>query len=212
MEKVIYTAIFGPYDELKDPWVVTPGWSYVCFTDQPLKSKYWDIKQMNDPILTKQGAARFVKLMFHKFIESQLSIWIDGSFTINCNLDKFVENNHKGQFSAPKHPWRNDVFEEAQVCIAQNRGDKNDLIKQMNSYLNVVPRNNGLIQSGILIRSRTPEVKALCEDWWKELSHNSIRDQIAFAKSSMGYENIITKFDFDYSSSQEFIFTKHIKK
>jgi hypothetical protein len=210
MDKVIFTAIFGPYDELKDPWVITPGWRYVCFTDQPVTSKYWEIQNPHDEVFTNQGKARLIKLMFHKFVSDDLSIWVDGSFTINCNLDNFVAKNHKGQFSAPKHPWRNDVFDEAQVCISQNRADKMEVITQMNQYLNVVPRHNGLIQSGILIRSRTPEVKALCEEWWKELMKGSIRDQIAFAKASIGHENIINTYDFDYTKSKEFIFTRHL--
>src|SRR5207253_2582285 len=36
---VVYTAIFGGYDELHDPCEQLPGVDYVCFTDNPrLKS------------------------------------------------------------------------------------------------------------------------------------------------------------------------------
>ena len=43
--KVVYTAILGSiYDDLKEPTVISPGWKYVCFTDQPLQSNIWEIR------------------------------------------------------------------------------------------------------------------------------------------------------------------------
>ena len=44
--KVIYTAIFGDYDTLKEPLVITPGWKYICYTDQDFESKVWEIKKV----------------------------------------------------------------------------------------------------------------------------------------------------------------------
>lgn len=208
MEKVIYTAIIGPYETLKEPLIITPGWKYICFTDQPFISDVWRIRKPNNPNYTPQMFARYLKIMFQNHLDADISIWVDGSFTINTDLNDWVKDHHKGQFSAPKHPWRNDVFEEAQVCIAQNRGDKNQIIKQMNFYLDKVPRNNGLIQSGILIRTHTDTVKALCQAWWMELLNHSVRDQIGFAKASMDHD-IVHTYPFDYSSSKDFIFKKH---
>jgi hypothetical protein len=33
--KAVYTFIFGDYDDLKSPTIMTPGWDYICFTDDP---------------------------------------------------------------------------------------------------------------------------------------------------------------------------------
>ena len=41
--KVCYTVLFGDYEELKEPTIISDGWRYVCFTDQPLKSDVWEI-------------------------------------------------------------------------------------------------------------------------------------------------------------------------
>ena len=46
MRKAIYTFIIGNYDTLKTPGVMTPGWDYICLTDNPtLKSTIWDVRR-----------------------------------------------------------------------------------------------------------------------------------------------------------------------
>ena len=50
--KVLYTFIFGDYDDLKTPSVSTEGGDYVCFTDNPrLRSEFWDVR-----LSTRHGA------------------------------------------------------------------------------------------------------------------------------------------------------------
>lgn len=47
MRKVLYTAIFGNHDKLKEP-VVTNGWEYILFTNnRELKSDIWDIRYVD---------------------------------------------------------------------------------------------------------------------------------------------------------------------
>jgi len=44
---ICYTVLSGDYDNLKNPKVVTPGWKYVCFTDQDnVKSDIWEIRDL----------------------------------------------------------------------------------------------------------------------------------------------------------------------
>lgn len=42
---VIYTAIFGPYNDLI-PQRKIHGIDYICFTDQPFKSNTWKVIQV----------------------------------------------------------------------------------------------------------------------------------------------------------------------
>ena len=37
-KKVIYTTIFGGYDNLVEPHFVPDGWDFVCFTDDDIES------------------------------------------------------------------------------------------------------------------------------------------------------------------------------
>jgi hypothetical protein len=203
----IFTAIFGPYDQLKDPLVITPGWDYVCYTNQDFKSDIWKIKKINPPGDARR-AARFIKINFFNFIFSGKSIWIDGSFTINCDLDKFWNENFKGEMTCIKHPIRNCIFEEGAACISLGRGEKELIEKQLLSYTGNVPKGNGLIQSGILMRQRTRGVIKVCEEWFNEIENYSSRDQISFGKVSMN-NPIINYIEWDYRSGKEFIFTRH---
>ena len=39
MKKVIYTTIFGGYDNLVEPQHKPEGWDFICFTDSDIESK-----------------------------------------------------------------------------------------------------------------------------------------------------------------------------
>lgn len=204
MNKVCYTALFGDYEELKEP-VVTPGWEYICFTDQPLKSKVWKIVNVENK-LPSQKQARFYKII--RFKEWKQSIWIDASFKINTDLNVWWNRYFKKSFSASRHPIRNCIYQEGEHCIKINRGAKG-IREQLNEYQHLgIPRNSGVITSGLLMRENTPEVIKLCEDWWNETDTHSIRDQISFGKVSLNSQ-VVHTYQWDYRNSKEFIYKKH---
>src|SRR2546427_332359 len=111
--KIIYTAIFSSYEDLKEPTVITPGWTYICFTDQPFKSKVWEIRRVSTNGMHPQLLARRYKILFQEFIEGFESIWVDGSFIINVDLNVWWNKHFKSQITCINHPIRNCVFEEA---------------------------------------------------------------------------------------------------
>ena len=206
MNKTCYTALFGNYEELKEPTVVTPGWDYVCFTDQPLKSDVWKIRY-TDVIGDPQRMARRMKILGWQ--EWQYSMWIDASFQINKDLNDWWAERFVSPFSCAKHPLRSDVYHEARTCIVNRRGDAEQIHNQITRYAELkVPSNNGIITSGILLRENTPENIELHDRWWDEVSRHSVRDQLAFAYVSQGVDFIHT-YKWDYSQSKEFKYHKH---
>lgn len=215
--KLIYTAIFGPYEELKEPTIITPGWKYVCVTDQPLKSDVWKILKVptwQNRILQ----ARASKLLLEELVliyglkTYSPTIWIDGSFTINCNLDEWWDKHFKGEMTCIKHPIRDCIYEEGEVCVRY--GKDNGLIEeQLWKYQESdpkVPKRNGLIQSGILMRTPTVRVKKLCKNWFEEITLYSLRDQISFGRVSIG-KSFIHYIKWDYRIEKEFIYKTHFK-
>ncbi len=208
MNKVCYTAIFSDYEELKEPDPVTPGWDYICFTDQPITSETWQIMKM-DVIDTPQRTARWVKIM--GWIDWQYSMWIDASFHIKKDLNEWWAERFVSPFSAAKHPLRTDIYAEARSCMVNNKGDNGKVYLQEQKYReHLFPMNTGIITSGIMLRENTPECIKLHEAWWKELSEQSVRDQLSFAFVSYGVPWINT-YRWDYSQTKEFIYTKHFK-
>lgn len=207
MNKVLYSALFGSiYDDFKDPVIITPGWDYVMFTDQPITSSVWDIRQV--PIIdTPQRTARYYKIM--GWFEWQYSMWIDGSFTINKDLNEWWTERFISPFSCAKHPLRTDIYREAEYCVMVGRGDNGKVAEQLARYKELkVPEYKGIITSGILMRENTVPCIELCKAWWDELSSQSVRDQLAFAFVSRDID-WIHRYVWDYTQSREFIYKKH---
>jgi len=207
--KTVYTAILGSqYDDLNEPTVISTGWRYVCYTDQPLESKIWEIVQVTVPDgLTPQRYARELKIM--GWIQWQYSIWLDASFTINIDLNLLWNNYFRSPFTAPRHPLRHCVYHEIDSCVANGRGDAKELLAQKEAYKEAgIPNHgNNIITSGLLMRENTPGCIELCSEWLKELQQWSVRDQVAFGRVSIGKE--FYTFNWDYSQSRELKYTVH---
>lgn len=208
---VCYTALFGNYEELKEPLVITPGWRYIVYTDQDLTSSVWEIVKVKIPEgVPPQYYARWYKIMH--WVDWGRSIWVDASFVIAINLEDWWTSHSMAPFSAAKHPLRDDWFEECMDCIISGRGDRVEVDKQMNEYKALeLPRHAGVIQSGILLRENTPDVIALCEAWWKEMQGRSIRDQIAFCRVGIG-SPIVHTYLWDYRIGKDFIYKHHYNR
>lgn len=167
----------GTYDLLKAPIVITPGWKYVCYTNnKDLKSDIWEIVYMNFQH-TKQ--VRQVKIITP--FEYDLCIWVDASIEIKCNLDEFVRDYHRSYFTIMKHPYRGCVYMEAEACIKRHK-DNADIIRAQMAYYRQhrLPHNIGMVASGLIIRNNCTQVKNFCEKWYKEVSNFSKRDQLSF--------------------------------
>lgn len=206
---VIYTVIFGNYEELKEPLIVTPGWKYICFTDQSFTSDVWQVIHV-DTWEDKRMHSREYKINFHKYIEDEESIYIDGAFTINCNLTDWWDKFFQAPATFIQHPRRNCVFEEIERCILHRRCDVAKLQAQAKAYTGKVKKNNSVIQSGLMMRTKAYEVITLMDLWWEELQKYSTRDQVSMAYVARGLH--INTIKWNYAKATEFIFTTHFNR
>ena len=210
-EKVIYTALFSKYEELKEPRVITPGWQYICFTDQPLTSKVWEVRQVDLNGQCPRRTARYFKIM--EWVDWNQSIWIDASFVIDTDLNEWWQKHFSKGFSAPAHPFRDGVYNEILACIIMKSGDVKELQAQEIEYRAAgIPEFGGIISSGLLMRENTPEVIKLCEDWYNEMRTRSVRDQVAFARVYFGNENLVNLYNWNYTREKDFIYLHHYHK
>lgn len=211
--KVVYTAIIGSiYDDLKEPTIISPGWEYICFTDQPLTSAVWQVVPVEVPLgMEPQRFARELKIMH--WTQWKYSIWLDASFQINMDLNKLWDNYFKSPFTAPRHPLRHCVYWEIDSCIANGRGDVSQLLAQKAAYLAAdVPRYaNNIITSGVLMRENTQTCIYLCIEWLAELQQWSVRDQVAFARVSIGKEFYMIPWDYSQSNELKYFKHKHLQ-
>lgn len=186
--RAIYTVITGNYDTLKEPFVKSEGWDYICFTDDPsLISDTWEIRLIDTTISNqypdKQRLQRHIKLLAYVHLnEYRFTIYIDGSTQQLLDFNWLLQEiNYTGGIALKRHSKRNCIYEEVAACVKLNKDARTVLLKQMETYANIYkyPMNGGLYESGILIRENIMEVNLLCEHWHTELMQHSVRDQIS---------------------------------
>ena len=185
-KKVVYTAIFGNKDTLKDPLVRNEDFDYLCFTDNPnLKSDVWQIivsEPINqDPV----RSAKIFKVKPHKFLgEYDISLWVDANFLICSDLNSFTSRlGPQANLLIFQHDQgRNCIYDESQVIIAHKKDDKKIVIDQMNKYReDGFPPKLGLAANSILLRRHNEnDMIEMMSLWWDEIEHHSRRDQLSF--------------------------------
>ncbi len=174
---VVYTAIFGGYDSLKEPQDQIPGVKYICFTDNPnLKSKVWNIqyrRPTGDPLMQ----AKSFKILAHEALDCDISLWIDGRVEVH-KLNGAI-NQLKTDLALHRHEQRNCIYEEASHCMRVKRGDPRQIEDAITRYKSEGhPPQYGLWNGGIILRRHTPDITTFNREWWREVSVGTTRDQI----------------------------------
>jgi hypothetical protein len=185
--KVIYTYIFNEWDWLKPPVKVTPGWKYVCFTDEdnpwlPGSSlKAWEIVRVKDELTPKRRAGYYLTHGLELFGDSEIIISVTGQCHVIGDLDVFVEKFLKRDYCLMHHPSRNCTYKEAAACMRSNRDDPEVIARHMEKYrAEGLPANAGMVQTGIIGRRNTVGVKEFERLWWEEIQNGSQRDQLSW--------------------------------
>ena len=109
-----------------------------------------------------------------------------------------------------KHPWRNCLYEEASVVIAQSLAKESVTKKQIKKYKKEnYPANYGLMAGCFIIRHNTNNIKIACKIWSEEYRTGCRRDQIslsyAFWKSErIGHKNNCKLLNWTATYSREY--------
>jgi hypothetical protein len=186
---VIYTAIFGDYDNLRDPDYISKDYDYFCFTDnQKLQSNTWKINLISkteDPVRT----AKYYKIHPHLlFQDYDYSLWIDANIILQKEIEPLIEALEASQkalmtFQHEEHSGkRNCIYDEAETMTELKRDHPETIKKQISKYKKEgYPENNGLISSGVMLRKHnSSELRKPMDDWFLEIETHSLRDQISF--------------------------------
>lgn len=195
---VIYTAIFGKYDNLNDPTYVDDNCDYICFTDDDtLTSNIWDIRIVKDLDVshTRKMAEKYSVLPHKFFPEYELSVYVDGNVLIHGDLREYAIKymKHHNLLAFP-HPWRCCAYDEAMFSMNYNPYVADNLAEMIRKYKEEgFPENMGMISAGILVRRHNQEdVMKAMECWWNEIRDNSSNDQVSFPyaawKQNLSYD------------------------
>lgn len=188
MKRVIYTVIIGGYDRLIEPQAY-PGWDFVCFTDgrnTGLRAKLglsrWEVRHFDTEGLDSFRQSRLPKILPHRYLKDyDYSVYIDGNAKLLTDPAAQLDAMSWPKMAVSEHPFRATVFEEIDECIRQGKAPREVLEAQRSAYqADGFPPDTRLLENNLLLRRHNdPEVVALTEAWWEQLTTFSHRDQLS---------------------------------
>lgn len=209
--KVIYSAMFGDYDQWVEPEYVNEGWDHILFTDQPISSdRYQVVKLEHTDKLERK--IKIVPHLFKQLKDYDIWAWMDAGIKPNTNLDELV----LGEFTILRHPSHNCTYQEANACLSARKDHKEVIESLIKRYKGEgFPTQNGMVATGFHVKKNTPLVREFCDQWWIEVLGGSRRDQLSFNyvlwKFLQKYPDFVVKYlPFNYLH-QKFDFRVHKK-
>jgi len=181
---VVYTAIIGDYDELKNPEYICPDITYVCFTDnKKIKSDVWNIEYITSDGWDNRILARKIKMTPQDYFKDfDTSVWIDGKGQIKDDLRKYIARyGGKESMLCFPHYARKCVYEEQAGCIMGEKDEIKKIVRQASEYyMQGYPFDNGLYETACIVRKHNTDICVrLMEEWFEEVKKHSNRDQIS---------------------------------
>lgn len=198
---VVFSAVTGKYDDVREMEARREDLDYVLFTDdQRIKSDFWDVRYIdNNMDLDSIRLARRIKILgpYELLDHYDYSIWIDGKIDIYGDVEQYIQDYSTGEPLLCFPHYRNlSVYEEAKVCILLNKDNAQVIKAQMNKYkAEKYVNDSRMIDSCVLVRDHhNLTLRRVMETWWDEVLQNSYRDQLSFGYSCW-------KNDFVYDTS-----------
>ncbi|EPL3715072.1 glycosyltransferase domain-containing protein, partial [Klebsiella pneumoniae] len=179
---VVYTALFGDYDDLIEPKNIDYKCDFICFTNQEnITSDKWKIiyvKDVNDTVLKN----REYKFLPHLFLSQyDASVYVDSNIKIIQDpvtlIEKYIEIS---PVSVPKHFSRNCIYKEVEQCVLEKKiteENGRDMLNLLSAHS--FPKEYGLGENNIIIRKHNhKDVIRLMNYWWEYFNQGAKRDQL----------------------------------
>lgn len=204
---IVYTTLFGEYDELSPISFDTPI-KFVCFTDdKSLSVDGWETRYVDSNILNPKDSSRLIKFKPHEFLpEAEFTLYVDANIKIKKDpLYIFNKYSKITTLAIPEHRIRNCAFQEALACIEAGLIKPQHCTAQLERYCKEgLPKFYGLTENGIIFRKNTSLVNAAMNDWWLEYCLGVKRDQISLPYISWKWGLPIYKLDETAFNRNEF--------
>lgn len=176
----VYTTVFGYTDPLHEPVRRWPGVRFVCFADQPVRARIWEVVRV-PKVEAPTRMSRMMKALSHKYTDTEWALWIDANFTLLVDPRTLLKH---GDFVTFRHRDRTRITDEAKEIIRLGKALPDKIEQQLSAYkadgfdTDENPMRE-LSCNGVILRRHTPEVIALNEALAHELSTHTLRDQMS---------------------------------
>jgi hypothetical protein len=201
-EIAVISANYGNYDKEIISLENIDNWDYFdwyYFTDiTEIKSQYWkiinyDYTNNHNIKINYFNNFNMMKAKFYKvkmldidlLSKYKYILWTDGSLYIDnknmiIDLLNIIQKNHEYNFFNYEHYFRNNIKDESEISMTIDKYKDQDIIGQVNKYINNGYIDNFLYECGIFIVKNNLIAKKSLDDWWNEIINNSYQDQISF--------------------------------
>jgi hypothetical protein len=178
-EIVVYTAIFGEYDQLRP--AAFNGVRHVCFTDKPQGAEGWEeIKVERQLFNPKRESAMYLALAHRWLSNIEVSIYHGGNGQLKIDPYEIAIALGDADIAAMKHPCRDCVYDEGAIVMEHKNVNLFRARNQMALYRREgYPPHNGLAASAILVRRHTEAVGRFNDLVWSLVCKYTPRDQLA---------------------------------
>jgi hypothetical protein len=185
----VFTCII-PYDyvSLQSPIYIDKNVDYWVISDA-----VQDVYPWRDYVVVpeRESSLREIqeyRVLLHKwFPDYDYYIWVDGEVRLKVSptiLVKLLQDSDHGIMFIG-HPWRDCIYDEANVYIGFGAVDPFIIKKQLHRYRESgYPEHEGLITVNFFVRDNTSNTIRLMERWHRETENGCCRTQMSFNYAS----------------------------
>lgn len=181
MEKdiTVISAIAGGKDELLEQ-PKSDRAEYLAFMEDG-HSEFWKVKPICKKFVKPVYNAKIHKILAHKYCETPYIVTIDANLRLKVKPEELIQYLGDNDIAAMVHPGRDDIYDEADACVAYGKGEPTEIAEQIRYYAGKnYQRHQGLSECGLIIRRNNQKTNDLFEKWWAEVCRFSERDQLSF--------------------------------
>jgi hypothetical protein len=178
----LISALYGDYDNLKDPVPQNGDVEYICLTDNPdLCSDVWRMIYWPKPHMPAFLAAKSPKMLPAYYTTARASVWVDMSVQV-LSPDFAVEAAEcaRDGFATWPHPWNPDLCAESAESLRQRRYQGQHLAQQVTRmFANGLPKDTPVRHTAVVARAHNEVTEQVGFRWDAEYEW-SMADQIGF--------------------------------
>jgi hypothetical protein len=147
-------------------------------------------------------------------LDYELCVYIDGSFQIGHPrfVEFMLDNLYGHDMVFFKHPWRDCIYDEADVCVTIPKYNHKDINAQIERYrAEGMPRHFGLWACGCFAFRNNRDTASFRSAWWRELKRTSTMDQISlpYIVRKKQFENNIRTLNQDIYNNDYLTYVGH---
>ena len=158
---------------------VSSNWRYIAFSDEPVQGSVWEVRKLCPGVKNQREKKILAIKEFHEE-GYELTIYHDANMTLQIMPDMLL-SYHKKEITLLQHPLRDCIYQEMTACQNYGLDNPDVMAEQVAKYRREgYPEHAGMVQTGLMIRTYSPELLSAMQLWNQEIQKGSHRDQLSF--------------------------------